>query len=366
MTLDQIDSFAPMLKTAQMVNLGGRTSVGEPLHSPHFKEIITKIRDINPNIVIDMSTNAYLLDEECADFLIANAPFSVTFSVHAATPESYVATMGTNEKKFHTVMKNIEYFCQAARGKQVRANINFGIGKLNYMDAVPMVKLAKRLGVNLITAYLYYKSPNRFMDDVSLYTNVPLANMTLQSVYDTAAKLGQAIDPPTPNFIKESAETIEPGEVTYKGGCHEPYTSFLMKSDPYREEKIGFCVCNRIMIGHADMNDMTPDDLYWAWHHPVVNSLRLPNPHNIPPICKFCKDPNSGALRSLNHEEYKLRRDQAVRETLAPFQTEELKTSPSGAIKLLAENIFSIDANLDEDKELIQITNRNVNKSEVV
>jgi len=372
MTAENIGAFTSFLKTAAVVNLGGRTNVGEPLYAPTFDDVVRKIRSINRNIVIDLSTNGLLLTKERADFLLSNAPIAITFSMHAATPETYAAVMGPgNKDRFERVVENIRYFCSARVGKQTRVNVNFGIGKLNYHVAVDAVRLTKRLGADSMTVYLYYKSPNAFEEDVSLYNDVELANNTLQAVYNEAAKVGLQLDPQKPSFIEETRPNIaanvvsasdiisgkqslaktgtQPPVERYAGGCNEPFSSLVLKSDPSRGGKAAVAVCNRISPMIADLSLLKEEDISWAWHHPLFNQMRLPNPLSVPPICSMCKDPDTKWLRSLDQEGYKKKRDDAVRQTLAPFQNDALISSPNGAIKLLSQNIFSIDAAADDE-----------------
>mgnify|MGYP001614590975 CR=1 FL=1 len=383
MTVEHVEAFIPFIRSAGTINLGGRTAIGEPMFAPRFDDIVRKIRSINRNIVIDLSTNGLLLTRDRANFLIENAPVAVTFSMHAASADTYNAVMGPGKAdRFDRVVENIRYFCGIRRGRPTRVNINFGIGRLNHQDAVRAVGLAKDLGVDMMTVYLYYKSPNSFVEDVSLYDDVSLANGTLRAVYDEAARVGLNLDPQQPNFMKDevpqgfiSAQDLASGRIRfppsipeaprYTGGCIEPFSSFLLKSDPTRAGKAAIAVCNRISPMIVDIERVMTEDLFWAWHHPIFNSLRLPNPLAVPPICGACKDPSTGALRSLNHEEYKKRRDCAVKETLAPYQTEQLRSSPTGAVRLVSENIFSIDAPVEEycsGGELVKIGTEHGNR----
>lgn len=369
MTVENIDAFRSMIRSADVINLGGRTGIGEPLLAPNFDDIVRKIRSINTKITIDLSTNGFLLDKDRAELLASCAPIAVTFSIHAASPEVYATVMGPGRPdRFERVVQNIRYFNQVRQGKPSRTNINFGIGRLNYMDAVAAVTMAKDLGVDAMTVYFYYKSPNSFEEDVSLYNDIPLANATLQAVYDEAKRVGMYLEPQEPKFMVSEAQAsgITPladlvnGKVEtvqqpakqhkpYVGGCPEPYSSLLLKSDPTRKGKAAIALCNRISAMEADIERLTEADLFWAWHHPVFNSMRLPNPLDVPPICQMCKDPCIGSLRSLDNEGYKKRRDKAVEDTLRPFQTPELVSSPTGAIRLLDRNIYSIDAPDDEE-----------------
>jgi len=341
-SLDGIRKIKPLIKTAQVVNLGGRTGPGEPLLAKHFEEAVREIREINPSVVIDLTTNASLLTPEKSDLLVSAAPISLTFSIHAADAETYADLTDTSDTKFQKIVENITYFCQAAQGKQVHASINFGFGKKNYQATESIITFARNLGINFVTVYPYHKSPNKFADDVSLYDDVDLANETLKKAYAYAASIGQRLNPAEPHYLQDKKE-IKSKESDYTGGCQEPFTSFLLKGDVYHPNKAGFCICNRIMLAHVDIEKFTTEDLYWIWYHPVSNMLRLPNPTDLPAICKFCKNPETPVIRSLDHEEYKKRRDQACIDTLKDFQSPELQRSPSGAIELLKENVFSVD-----------------------
>tara|TARA_Y100000310_G_scaffold302496_1_gene339881 strand:+ start:269 stop:1453 length:1185 start_codon:yes stop_codon:yes gene_type:complete len=346
MTSEQIEEFRSMIASTNMINIGGRTGSGEPTFSPEFDNIVTKIRSINKYVTIDFSTNGLLLTKERTDFLIKHAPVAITFSIHAASRETYSKVMGTKPEKYDQVIENIRYFTQQAAGKRVLTRFNFGIGKENYEDAEELIYLAKSLNINVVQAYLYYKSPNKFVEDVSLYSVPELANEALRKAYQAAQRVRQPMEPPTPNYLK--SEEAAKGE-DYAGGCPEPFTYFIMKSDPFRRDNAGFAVCNRITVGNIDLTKVKEEDLYWAWYHPVINQLRFPNPTNLPPICKFCKEPNMARLRSLDYEEYKKRRDEAARETLKPFQADSYKKSPTGAIEILSENIFSMDYDLEKE-----------------
>jgi MoaA/NifB/PqqE/SkfB family radical SAM enzyme len=340
--LESIAAMSVLIGTAQMVNLGGRTGVGEPLLAKNLREAIEKIREINPHAIIDLTTNGSLLTKELADYLVSIAPLSITFSLHAVSPEIYTDIMGTSEKMYKKTIENLLYFSQVARGKNVQMAINFGIGKKNYLDSQLIVIFARQLGVHSLQMYPYYKSPNAFMEDVSLYENTELANDILSMAYKTAAQIGQPMSPPTPAYIKEEEEANEEG-LTYRGGCTEPYTSMVMKADMYHPGKAAFAVCNRISFAHVDITTVTNEDLQWIWDHPLVNEMRSPDPDNLPPICAFCKHPNTPRIRSTDHQRYKELRDQACRDTLAKYQGPGLTESPSGAIKLLEDNIFSED-----------------------
>ncbi len=338
MSTEQVMQFSKAIRHAKEIDFGGLTALGEPFLASNFKEIVSAIRKINKNAVILITTNARLMNVEMADFLIENSPIYITFSLHASTEEVYSKVMGNG---FTKVVENIRYFCKSATKKHdIGTGINFGLGKFNHPDAVGIVKFAKELNIRVVHMYPYYKSPNKFIEDVSLYETPQLANEALKKAYVVAREIGQRMEPPSPALFKSEQEVVSLAESSYQGGCVLPYQTLNMKSTPTMENTISFGVCNRIVLFTAKLDQpITPGDYEWMWHHPAMNALR--SSKEIPDICKFCKHQATPALRSLNYEEYKRLRDNAVKEHLSKWQNDRI--SPSGSIQLLSKNIFSLE-----------------------
>lgn len=337
MSVEQVLQFEKQIRHAKDIDFGGQTALGEPFLSSNFIDVLKAVRKLNRRAVVRITTNGRLMTPDIVDVLLQNGPLYITFSLHAATEEVYSKVMGNG---FDKVIQNIRYFSQKAAGRHnISSVFNYGLGKFNYQDADKIVSLARELNIRTVHMYPYYKSPNKFMDDVSLYANPDLANHALESAYKLAAKLGQKMSPEQPAYI-QPYEEISEKESTYMGGCRAPYEDLIMKSTPTLENKISFGVCNRIVLFVAELNmEIDPSDMKWMWHHPALEALR--HSDEIPSICKFCKNPSTASLRSLDYEEYKRRRDAAVKEHLSKWQTD--KVSPSGSIELLAENIFSLE-----------------------
>ncbi len=337
LTVEHVRIFRGFIKQARKVNFGGMTGLGEPLLSPYFQEIIWDTRRSNPTTRISLSSNARLLTPALTDSLLKAAPLRLTFSIHAASEGAYKKVMGAG---YTAVMENLRYFCHQAQSFQnIKTTINFGLGKWNHTDAEAIVLLAKELGINTVFMYPYYKSPNAFMEDVSLYSSPEIANSALDAAYRTAQKIGQRMAPPHPHYLGQEENPSRVAQV-YQGGCQIPFTHFLLQSVPFDKNKVACCVCNRIVPFLIDLDqDVRHADLLWMWNHPVLKALRFPHTH-IPEICLFCKDPGTPRLRSLHHDEYKIRRDRVVQEHLSRFQ--EFPVSPNRSITLLSENIFSI------------------------
>ncbi len=337
MSTAQVMQFRKAIRHARDIDFGGLTALGEPFLAANFKDIIRAIRKINRRAVIQITTNARLMNAEMADFLLENSPIYITFSLHAATEDVYSKVMSNG---FNIVIQNIRYFSlKAARRHNAGTAINFGLGKFNYMDAEKIVRLAKELNIRTLHMYPYYKSPNKYVEDISLYNNPDLANQALDAAYKTAREIGQKMQPAIPSYLHPVQELKFSGSA-YTGGCVLPYENLNMKSTPTLENQISFGVCNRIVLFTATLEkEITPGDYEWMWKHPAMNALR--SSKEIPEICKLCKNPATPAMRSLRHEEYKRLRDDAVKKHLSKWQDD--RVSPSGSIELLSENIFSLE-----------------------
>jgi radical SAM protein with 4Fe4S-binding SPASM domain len=83
---------------------------GEPLLAPHIFDFIGAMKAIAPSTLLNMDTNALLLDEEKAEKLLDSRLDVLLFSINAATAETYKQVRGSS--KFDRVVANIERFLQ--------------------------------------------------------------------------------------------------------------------------------------------------------------------------------------------------------------------------------------------------------------
>jgi len=81
---------------------------GEPLLAPHIFELIEHIKTAAPSTLLNMDTNALLLDEEKAEKILDSKLDVLLFSVNAATAETYKKVRGST--KYDQVITNIERF----------------------------------------------------------------------------------------------------------------------------------------------------------------------------------------------------------------------------------------------------------------
>lgn len=120
---------------------------GEPMVHEGVYEIIKAGKEFGIDMAI--STNGTKLKkDEAKDFL--NALSWIRFNISAATPSTYAEVMGTPEKVFDTVVKNIKYCVEIKK----KYNLDVTIGMQMVLipqcldDIVEFAKLGKELGVD--------------------------------------------------------------------------------------------------------------------------------------------------------------------------------------------------------------------------
>ncbi len=86
---------------------------GEPLKNPHIFDLIDHVKAVAPSTLLNMDTNALLLDEEKANRILDSKLDILLFSVNAATAETYKKVRGST--KYDQVIENIERFLRLRR-----------------------------------------------------------------------------------------------------------------------------------------------------------------------------------------------------------------------------------------------------------
>ncbi len=83
---------------------------GEPLKNPRIFDLIDHIKTVAPSTLLNMDTNALLLDDEKAGKLLDSRLDILLFSINAATAETYLKVRGS--KKFDLAVANIDRFLE--------------------------------------------------------------------------------------------------------------------------------------------------------------------------------------------------------------------------------------------------------------
>jgi len=89
---------------------------GEPLLNPQIFDLIDHIKTVAPSTLLNMDTNALLLDEAKAEKILDSKLDVLLFSVNAATAETYKKVRGST--KFNQVIANIERFLKMRKERR--------------------------------------------------------------------------------------------------------------------------------------------------------------------------------------------------------------------------------------------------------
>ena len=122
-------------------------SDGESTENPYFLKFIRKARENG----IDMAsgTNGLRLKEEELPEIIDSLTY-LRFNFNAADPSAYAEIMGTSERNFHRVVKNIERCVQLKREQNSEVTLGLQMVLMpEYADQViPLALLGRDLGVD--------------------------------------------------------------------------------------------------------------------------------------------------------------------------------------------------------------------------
>lgn len=126
---------------------------GEPLLHPQFKEIYEGLRRLG--LIVNINTNATLIDEEMANFFAKNKPRRVNISLYGASNETY-KNLCNNPKGFTQVENAIKLL----KARNIHIKLNFCITPYNIMDMDKMIEFAEKYEIPVApTSYMY--PPNR-------------------------------------------------------------------------------------------------------------------------------------------------------------------------------------------------------------
>ena len=126
----------------QMVNANVFYSVilgGEPLLHPHLLEILDYA--ISQNIIIGISTNGTLIDQDTAKNLSERCE-EIQVSLHASNQESYLKIFGVDN--FHKAIRGIRNLLNEG----IRVSLNCTIMSVNLNEVPAIVHLAENLGIH--------------------------------------------------------------------------------------------------------------------------------------------------------------------------------------------------------------------------
>ena len=163
MSMKEMQKRGKMMDADEWINIGKQVvdegvlfillTGGEPLLHPEFMKIYDELRRLG--LVVNINTNATLIDEKMADFFLKNKPRRINISLYGASNETY-SRLCNNPKGFTQVENAIKLL----KERDIHMKLNFCITPYNIMDVEKMVEFAEKYEIPVApTTYMY--PPNR-------------------------------------------------------------------------------------------------------------------------------------------------------------------------------------------------------------
>lgn len=163
MSMKEMSKYGEIMDTDEWLKIGKQAvdegvlfillTGGEPLLHPNFKQIYEGLRRLG--LIININTNATLINEEMADFFSKNKPRRINISLYGASDETY-SKLCNNSRGFTQVKNAIELL----KKRNINVKLNFCITPYNAKDVDKMVEFAEKYEIPVApTTYMY--PPNR-------------------------------------------------------------------------------------------------------------------------------------------------------------------------------------------------------------
>lgn len=312
---DIINKYGSWLKYLYNLEFYGAT--GEPLLNKDFANIIKFIKT-EYHTRLFLNTNGILLNQTVADTMIKYGFDDVLISFHAGSEEVYGKLVGDN---FGQLLRNVEYLLK--RKKEFRktkplVGLAFALNKINSIDIEKFINLAAELGVDYIAVNHYYDVRNKLDKDVSFYFDPEEGNRILNRMYELGRAKGINLFPKKQPYLPASAELnniIKNNEIK-KRKCYAPWTNIKFEGCIEHKDSHYITVCNRIVLFRINYKEYDMESKFdLVWNHPVLQYMRKTVNSNEPnPICAFCKNFSTAAIRCIDNERYRELRDKATQD----------------------------------------------------
>jgi MoaA/NifB/PqqE/SkfB family radical SAM enzyme len=145
MTPELLERMLPWSAQAATVALHG---VGEPLLFPGIADVVRRLEPHGPRVFF--STNGTVMTDEHLEVLLGGQVREVSFSLDAATPETFRRMRGAN---FETVLRNIRRLVAGRRARSLahpQVSLNMTLTQANLDEAPLFVDLAAELAADAV------------------------------------------------------------------------------------------------------------------------------------------------------------------------------------------------------------------------
>jgi hypothetical protein len=148
LTLEQLERFEPVLRTAVYVGLVGH---GEPLSHPRLGEIADRLEDyLDPRASSYTITNGVFL-AKWLDRLEQLRLTSISCSLNAATPQTHNAVMGFPVEEFPRIVESLRTLTSSRSPREaIAVSITLVVTQQNVHEIPAFIELGNELGVRSI------------------------------------------------------------------------------------------------------------------------------------------------------------------------------------------------------------------------
>ena len=225
----------------------------EPLLVPNFVEYVKAAKDAGL-IDIMLLTNATLLNEKVSEKLIESGLTWISFSLDAATPETYEIMRGANLSK---TVANIEYFLKLKKNRNLElpiTRVNFVKSKMNEKD---------------LPAFKKY-----WEDKVDIVNEQGILNVMY------ASRDGNSIE----KFDNELRNAVQRKKSVPE--CAYPYQRLSIRNNG------DIIPCCSFFSSNFVIGNIYKDDIYELWNSDKMENIRAsinaPEMDDKPECCRIC------------------------------------------------------------------------------
>jgi MoaA/NifB/PqqE/SkfB family radical SAM enzyme len=146
---DFIEQFVPYLNRIERINFTG----GEPILIPLYYKFWEKIIELNPEIEINLSTNASVLSDKFRK-LMPKGKFSFTVSIDSIVPHTY--SLIRKNAQLNTTLENINLLKEYCTQKGTSFSVKACILTINYKEIPEFLDYWNKLGVNVFLKPVWF------------------------------------------------------------------------------------------------------------------------------------------------------------------------------------------------------------------
>ncbi len=277
------------LKYVSKLGFGG--GIGDPLMHPEFLAILDHVTRTYPHLATRIISNGIGLTPKVCD-AVAGKLARLRISLNAASSSTWETVMRT--RGFERVCDSVS---RLARLKKQRGTdkpeiwLMSVLNALNVDDAVSMVDLAGKLGVQFVNFNHFSRSVMCRCDlseGNSPYFDRQRYDAVLQQAAERAKALGIGIDYPPP--FHRDAPIFEAARADrVPAACHAPWEQCLLTGgDDARQ--VSLCCVGVDTAVRYEKENLTEEGFRRLWNHPILQHIRnTANTTQANPVCRSCR-----------------------------------------------------------------------------